>query len=353
MNPIGANTWIWVSPPTDERLAELAPRIRGWGFDVIEIPIEQPGDWDPGRTAELLAGLGLGATTCAVMPDSRSLVSDDRSAVEATQAYLRTCVDHAARIGASVVGGPIYAPVGWTPLLNVSERRHVLGRLVEALRGVAEYAASRGVTLAIEPLNRYETSIVNTVEQAREIVEARRLARVRDPGRHVPYQHRGARPCGRDPARRRPAGTRPGLRQRSRRPGRGPHRLERRTSPRSARSATAGRCASSRSPPRTRRSRAPPPSGVASHRRRTPSRPTALPSCAASSAQQPTGRSHEARSLHRPLRRSAIRGGARPHRRGRPRLRRDRHRQLSRATPTATRRPSLPTTRSCAPSARR
>src|SRR6187401_2496172 len=128
MNPIGANTWIWVSPPTDE----------------------------------LLADLGLGATTCAVMPESRSLVSDDRSTVEATQAYLRTCVDHAARIGASVVGGPIYAPVGWTPLLNVSERRHVVARLVDALREVAEYAGSRGVTLAIEPLNRYETSIVNT-----------------------------------------------------------------------------------------------------------------------------------------------------------------------------------------------
>jgi len=120
MNPIGANTWIWVSPPTDERLAELAPRIRAWGFDVIEIPIEQPGDWDPGRTAELLAGLGLGATTCAVMPDTRSLVSDDGSVVAETQAYLRTCVDHAARIGASVVGGPIYAPVGWTPLKNGS-----------------------------------------------------------------------------------------------------------------------------------------------------------------------------------------------------------------------------------------
>ena len=172
MNPIGANTWIWVSPPTDVRLAELAPRIRAWGFDVIEIPIEQPGDWDPGRTAELLAGLGLGATTCAVMPDSRSLVSDDRSVVDETQAYLRTCVDHAAQIGASVVGGPIYAPVGWTPLLTAAERRRVIDRLTEALRAAADYAASRGVTLAIEPLNRYETSIVNTVEQAREIVEA-------------------------------------------------------------------------------------------------------------------------------------------------------------------------------------
>jgi D-psicose/D-tagatose/L-ribulose 3-epimerase len=172
MNPIGANTWIWVSPPTDERLAQLAPRIRDWGFDVIEIPIEHPGDWDPGRTADLLDGLRLGATTCAVMPDSRSLVSEDGAIVAETKAYLRTCVDHAARIGAAVVGGPIYAPVGWTPLLDAGERRQTIKRLTEALREPAEYGAEHGVTLAIEPLNRYETSVVNTVEQAREIVDA-------------------------------------------------------------------------------------------------------------------------------------------------------------------------------------
>src|SRR5216683_4214525 len=70
-HPIGANTWIWTSPLTDERLVDLAPRIRGWGFDVIELPIENLGDWDPGRTRELLQRLGLGATTCLVMPPGR------------------------------------------------------------------------------------------------------------------------------------------------------------------------------------------------------------------------------------------------------------------------------------------
>ena len=64
---IGANTWIWVSPLTDERLAELAPKVRGLGFDVIELPVENRGDWDPGRAADVLAEHGLGATLCAAM----------------------------------------------------------------------------------------------------------------------------------------------------------------------------------------------------------------------------------------------------------------------------------------------
>jgi len=51
---VGANTWIWTSPLSDERLASLAPRVRGLGFDVIELPVEGVGDWDPARAAELL-----------------------------------------------------------------------------------------------------------------------------------------------------------------------------------------------------------------------------------------------------------------------------------------------------------
>lgn len=172
MNPIGVNTWVWVSPLTGERLQALAPRIKEMSFDVIELPIEDPRDWDAGAAGELLSELGLGATTCAVMPPSRDLVVEDPGVVAATQAYLRECVRMAARVGAAVVGGPIYAPVGRTWLLDRDERRATIGRLVEALKPSAEDAAAHGVVLGLEPLNRYETSLINTVEQALEVVEA-------------------------------------------------------------------------------------------------------------------------------------------------------------------------------------
>jgi D-psicose/D-tagatose/L-ribulose 3-epimerase len=171
VNPLGANTWIWVSPLTDERLGHLAPRVRGMGFDVIELQVETPGDWDPGRAAQVLAENELGASLCAVMPPGRDLLGDDEE-VASTQDYLRHCVDVAERIGSKAVGGPIYSAVGRTWLLDADERRRTIERLVEALRPVADYAGDHGVTLALEPLNRYETSLINTAEQGLEVVEA-------------------------------------------------------------------------------------------------------------------------------------------------------------------------------------
>jgi D-psicose/D-tagatose/L-ribulose 3-epimerase len=170
-NPIGANTWIWVSPPTDQRLATLAPRLRDWGFDLIEIPVESPGDWDPARTKELLNKVGLRATICVAMSPERDLTSNDDAVVTSTQAYLRRCIDAEAILGGNVVAGPIYAPVGRTGVLEERERAARLDRLTRNLKPVADYAAARGVRLGLEPLNRFETNLINTAAQALEVIE--------------------------------------------------------------------------------------------------------------------------------------------------------------------------------------
>jgi D-psicose/D-tagatose/L-ribulose 3-epimerase len=170
--PIGVSTWVWTSPLDDPSLADLATRVAGMGFDVLELPIERVDDWDPSRAADVLAGLGLGATTCAVMSDGRDLTTTDRATTRATQVYLEACIERSAAVGSAVVAGPMYAPVGRTWREDATERRGTIGRLVEALRPLADTAGERGVRLAIEPLNRFETSLINTVEQALEVVEA-------------------------------------------------------------------------------------------------------------------------------------------------------------------------------------
>jgi D-psicose/D-tagatose/L-ribulose 3-epimerase len=168
---IGASTWIWVSPLTDERLAELAPHVRELGFDLVELQVEEPGQWDPAVAAELSARHGLATSLCCVMGPGRDLSVADRGVVEATQEYLCGCIDVAERIGSAVVAGPMYAPVGRLWRMDGPERERTLERIAAGLRPLADYAGERGVTLAVEPLNRYETSLVNTVAQGLELVE--------------------------------------------------------------------------------------------------------------------------------------------------------------------------------------
>lgn len=168
---IGVSTWLWRSPLRDADLAELAPRVRGWGFDVIELPVENLGEWDPAAARTLLDDLGLGATVCLVMGEGRELVDTDDATVRRTQDYLRGVVDVAATVGARVIGGPAYASVGRTWRLDRVQHREATKRWAEALAPVAEHALSAGVRIAVEPLNRYETSFLTTVAQVLTAVE--------------------------------------------------------------------------------------------------------------------------------------------------------------------------------------
>lgn len=167
----GVSTWVWCSPLSDDALTVLAPRLRGWGFDVVELPVERPGDWDPGRAAALLDRLGLRASVCLVMPPGRELVDADPDTIAGTQDYLRHCIDVAVTVGSAVIAGPAYTSVGRTWLIDAADRPAVYAELRANLAPVVDYAASRGVRVAIEPLNRYETSLINTVAQGLEAID--------------------------------------------------------------------------------------------------------------------------------------------------------------------------------------
>ncbi|MBC9927930.1 MULTISPECIES: sugar phosphate isomerase/epimerase [unclassified Leucobacter] len=166
---LGVNTWVWVSPLRDVDLARIARQAQGIGYELLELPVESPGDWDPARAAETLGELGMGARVVGAMGPGRDLIDDAHRA--ATQDYLRRCVDVAVRVGSSTVAGPFTAATGRTWRMSAAERGATIATLRGALRPVADYAAERGVSLAIEPLNRYETSLINTVDQALDALD--------------------------------------------------------------------------------------------------------------------------------------------------------------------------------------
>jgi D-psicose/D-tagatose/L-ribulose 3-epimerase len=163
---LGINTWVWSSPLTDALLPELLRKVAALGFDAVELPLENPGDWTADVAGPLLDETGLQPFLVGAMAPGRDLVATDAVSVARTQDYLRACVELAAAVGAPAVCGPFYAATGRVWRMSADERDAAYAEWREHLAPVVDHAGERGVRIGIEPLNRYETSVVNTTDQA-------------------------------------------------------------------------------------------------------------------------------------------------------------------------------------------
>ncbi|MGH9369957.1 MAG: sugar phosphate isomerase/epimerase family protein [Vicinamibacterales bacterium] len=168
---IGVNGWVWTSPVNTEAFAQLAPKVAGMGFDLFEFGIESTTDLDYSRAAGIARDNGLGVSVCAAMGPDRDLIHPDESIRKSGMDYVRHCVEAAATLGAKNVVGPLYSAVGRTWQSTADERKRDTDLLVKQLTELSAHAGSHGVTLCVEPLNRFETSFLNLAQQAIDVVD--------------------------------------------------------------------------------------------------------------------------------------------------------------------------------------
>lgn len=166
----GASTFIWVSPFSNRTL-DLFERVKAMGFDILEICVEDPATIDASAIRDRAAQTGVSVTICGAFGPDRNLSSEDAAVQRAGLSYLERCIDFASELKSPFVSGPMYAAVGETRLLDEPARGAQWGRAVGSLKRAAAYAGARGVKLAIEPLNRFETDLVNTVDQALRLID--------------------------------------------------------------------------------------------------------------------------------------------------------------------------------------
>ena len=166
----GASTFIWVSPFSNATL-DLADKVRKMGFDILEICIEDPKTIDPKSIRQRLEKTGIEALICGAFGPDRDASSEDPAVRGQAVDYIKKCIDFARELKSPVVAGPMYSAVGKTRLLSKDEKQKQWQLAVDSLRKAADYAAEHGVKLAIEPLNRFETDFINTVEQGLELLD--------------------------------------------------------------------------------------------------------------------------------------------------------------------------------------
>lgn len=166
----GANIWIWVSPVTIDDLKWIVPKMARAGFDLIELPLEIVDGFDYSEAAAIIQDHGLATSICAAIGPDRDLIHPDEKIRQNGLAYLRHCIEAAHRLGATNLVGPLYSAVGRTWQATPEERARDLDLLVSQLGALSRHAGDHGVTLCIEPLNRFETSFINLASQALEVI---------------------------------------------------------------------------------------------------------------------------------------------------------------------------------------
>lgn len=165
---MGINLWNWTETfgDQDSYLLEKASRL---GFDACEIGMVNTGfDYDAVR--RMADELGLELTLCGAFIKGRDISNFDRQIRENTKTYFVDCFRAAEAMGARIFAGPVYGGGGKAHLLGPDDKKREWALAVEGLNEMARLARDYGVSIALEPINRYRTSVVNTVDQALKMV---------------------------------------------------------------------------------------------------------------------------------------------------------------------------------------
>lgn len=166
---IGVNAWVWTSPFADADML-LVEKAVAMGFDAFTVPIEDPGDFNAHSLAAFVHDLPIRINVTGAYPAHRDLTHDDPKIRQNSLEYIRRCVEICEILGAPILGGPAYSAVGKCRRVSPDQRKLEWQRVVEGLSRAGEIAANHGVVLAVEALNRFETDLVNTAAQLKQLI---------------------------------------------------------------------------------------------------------------------------------------------------------------------------------------
>ena len=157
------HAYAWTSGWTNDDLGILE-HAASLGLDAVEIPLMEIEAVNPVALRERAADVGIELITSVACADDTDPTSEDESTRANARKFLERCVDATADMGAHIFTGVTYSSLGRRLERRPDDADYE--RAADVLREVARRAAARGVTVGIEPVNRYESFLVNTADQA-------------------------------------------------------------------------------------------------------------------------------------------------------------------------------------------
>lgn len=165
--PIGIEIFYFMDRWLDDQASHFQT-ASDCGYDGVEISLMPHVLEDHRRIGVEADRLGLGIVASTGLTPSKDISDPDPTIRRAGVEYLKRCLDAAADLGSPILGGVTYAPWFGFPDDDLHARRE---RSAASLRDVARAAESVGVDVCVEILNRFESFMFNTVDQANDYLD--------------------------------------------------------------------------------------------------------------------------------------------------------------------------------------
>ena len=157
---IGMHTSLWAAEWTREAAELAVPEAAEHGLEVLEIALLKPAAVDAAHSRKLFEKYGVAPTASLCLPlDAAAPLHPEKAT-----AFLLAALDKAHELGCSILCGVTYSALGWKSGLRPTETEYA--NMATALKPVARRARDYGMTIGLEPCNRYETHLLNTAAQS-------------------------------------------------------------------------------------------------------------------------------------------------------------------------------------------
>src|SRR5437764_3817099 len=162
---LGVHSCLWTASWTEKAAELVLPEAARYGLEVVEIALLAPEAIDPEHTRRLCAETGVAVTASLCLP------FEDNAALhpERARQFLDRALDVAHAMGSNILSGVTYSTLGWRSGSPPTETE--LSNIAKALKPIARRAQQYGMMVGIEPCNRYETHLLNTVRQSLAMLE--------------------------------------------------------------------------------------------------------------------------------------------------------------------------------------
>lgn len=165
---VGLSAFAWTSDFGVSHL-ELLPMIRELGLQGVEVPMFDPRALPVAGIRDACERNGLACTVCAILPKEYNPISPERESRVRASRHLKRCIEATAAMGAKLLGGPLYAPIGYLP--GHRPTKDEWSWATEVFQSLGNDLNAYDLTLSIEPVNRSETFFLRTAEEGSHLCD--------------------------------------------------------------------------------------------------------------------------------------------------------------------------------------